>query len=91
MYESVKFIKLTRVEGYGEIVINLHHIVKMKTRYPDTGKGAIIWLAKNGSESGYDMIEVLDDLDEIIQYLSVKNKQLKDQDLCKKGLIFKYN
>jgi len=72
MYESVKFIKLTRAGGYGEIVVNLHHIVKMKARYKN-GKGAIIWLAKNGSESGYDMIEVLDDLDEIIQYLSVKN------------------
>ena len=72
MYESVKFIKLTRVEGYGEIVVNLHHIVKMKTRYPDTGKGAIIWLAR-GVFSGYEMIEVEEDLDLIIQYLSVKN------------------
>ena len=67
MYESVKFIKLTRVEGYGEIVINLHHIVKMKTRYPDTGKGAIIWLATTTS------YEVEEDLDVIMQYLSVKN------------------
>jgi len=73
MYESVKFIKLTRVEGYGVIVVNLHHIVKMKTRYPDTGKGAIIWLAR-GVFSGYDMYEVEEDLDEIMQYLSVKNK-----------------
>ena len=73
MYESVKFIKLTRVEGYGEIVVNLHHIVKMKTRYPDTGKGAIIWLAR-GVFSGYDMYEVEEDLDLIMQYLSVKNK-----------------
>ena len=73
MYESVKFIKLTRVEGYGEIVINLHHIVKMKTRYPDTGKGTLVWIAR-GVFSGYDMIEVEEDLDEIMQYLSVKNK-----------------
>ena len=72
MYESVKFIKLTRVEGYGEIVINLHHIVKMKTRYPDTGKGTLVWIAR-GVFSGYDMIEVEEDLDLIIQYLSVKN------------------
>ena len=73
MYESVKFIKLTRVEGYGTFIVNLHHVVKMKTRYPDTGKGTLIWLAKNGSESGYDMIEVEEDLDLIMQYLSVKN------------------
>ena len=72
MYESVKFIKLTRVEGYGEIVINLHHIVKMKTRYPDTGKGAIIWLA-NGVGITTTMYEVEEDLDVIMQYLSVKN------------------
>jgi len=72
MYESVKFIKLTRVEGYGEIVVNLHHIVKMKTRYPDTGKGTLVWIAR-GVFSGYDMIEVEEDLDLIIQYLSVKN------------------
>ena len=90
MYESVKFIKLTRAGGYGEIVVNLHHIVKMKARYKN-GKVAIIWLAQDGSVSGYDMIEVEESLDEIMQYLSVKNKQLKDQDLCKKGLIFKYN
>ena len=70
MYESVKFIKLTRVEDYGEIVINLHHIVKMKTRYPDTGKGTLIWITGQG---GYDMIEVEEDLDVIMQYLSVKN------------------
>ena len=68
MYESVKFIKLTRVEGYGEIVINLHHIVKMKTRYPDTGKGTLVWISTR-----YDMIEVEEDLDVIMQYLSVKN------------------
>ena len=73
MYESVKFIKLTRVEGYGEIVVNLHHIVKMKTRYPDTGKGTLVWIAR-GVFSGYDMIEVEESLDEIMQYLSVKNK-----------------
>jgi len=72
MYESVKFIKLTRVEGYGEIVVNLHHIVKMKTRYPDTGKGTLVWIAR-GVFSGYDMIEVEEDLDLIMQYLSVKN------------------
>jgi len=72
MYESVKFIKLTRVEGYGEIVINLHHIVKMKTRYPDTGKGAIIWLS-NGVGITTTMYEVEEDLDLIMQYLSVKN------------------
>jgi len=72
MYESVKFIKLTKAGGYGEIVVNLHHIVKMKARYKN-GKGAIIWLAKNGSESGYEMIEVVEDLDLIMQYLSVKN------------------
>lgn len=90
MYESVKFIKLTRADGFGEIVINLHHIVKMKARY-EKGIGAIVWLAALKSSSGYDMIEVEEDLDEIMQYLSVKNKQLKDQDLCKKGLIFKYN
>ena len=89
MYESVKFIKLTRADGYGEIVVNLHHIVKMKARY-ENGKSAIIWLAR-GVFSGYDMIEVVEDPAEIMQYLSVKNKQLKDQDLCKKGLIFKYN
>ena len=73
MYESVKFIKLTRVEGYGTFIINLHHIVKMKTRYPDTGKGTLVWIAR-GVFSGYDMIEVEEDLDEIMQYLSVKNK-----------------
>ena len=72
MYESVKFIKLTRAGGYGEIVVNLHHIVKMKARYKN-GKGAIIWLAR-GVFSGYDMYEVEEDLDEIMQYLSVKNK-----------------
>jgi len=72
MYESVKFIKLTRVEGYGEIVVNLHHIVKMKTRYPDTGKGTIIWLA-NGVGITTTMYEVEEDLDVIMQYLSVKN------------------
>ena len=72
MYESVKFIKLTRAGGDGEIVVNLHHIVKMKARYKN-GKGAIIWLAKNGSTSGYDMYEVVEDLDLIMQYLSVKN------------------
>jgi len=72
MYESVKFIKLTRVEGYGEIVVNLHHIVKMKTRYPDTGKGTLVWISR-GVFSGYDMIEVEEDLDLIMQYLSVKN------------------
>tara|TARA_B100000963_G_scaffold205599_1_gene179059 strand:- start:2119 stop:2340 length:222 start_codon:yes stop_codon:yes gene_type:complete len=71
MYESVKFIKLTRVEGFGEIVVNLHHIVKMKTRYPDTGKGTIIWLSGLGiTTSRY---EVEEDLDVIMQYLSVKN------------------
>tara|TARA_B100000927_G_C16452526_1_gene464477 strand:- start:506 stop:733 length:228 start_codon:yes stop_codon:yes gene_type:complete len=73
MYESVKFIKLTRVEGYGTFIINLHHIVKMKTRYPETGKGTIIWIAALKSHSGYDMIEVEEDLDVIMQYLSVKN------------------
>lgn len=73
MYESVKFIKLTRAGGYGEIVVNLHHIVKMKTRYPDTGKGTLVWIAR-GVFSGYDMIEVEEDLAEIMQYLSVKNK-----------------
>ena len=72
MYESVKFIKLTRVEGYGTFIINLHHIVKMKTRYPDTGKGAIIWLA-NGDGRMPTIYEVEEDLDEIMQYLSVKN------------------
>ena len=72
MYESVKFIKLTRVEGYGTFIINLHHIVKMKTRYPDTGKGTLVWIAR-GVFSGYDMIEVEEDLDVIMQYLSVKN------------------
>ena len=71
MYESVKFIKLTRVEGFGEIVVNLHHIVKMKTRYPDTGKGAIIWLSGLGITTS--MYEVEEDLDLIMQYLSVKN------------------
>ena len=71
MYESVKFIKLTRVEGFGEIVVNLHHIVKMKTRYPDTGKGAIIWLSGLGITTS--MYEVEEDLDVIMQYLSVKN------------------
>ena len=89
MYESVKFIKLTRAGGYGEIVVNLHHIVKMKARYKN-GKGAIIWLA-NCVGITTTMYEVEESLDEIMQYLSVKNKQLKDQDLCKKGLIFKYN
>ena len=71
MYESVKFIKLTRVEGYGEIVINLHHIVKMKARYKN-GKGAIIWLA-NCVGITTTMYEVEESLDEIMQYLSVKN------------------
>ena len=89
MYESVKFIKLTRAGGYGEIIVNLHHIVKMKARYKN-GKGAIIWLA-NCVGITTTMYEVEESLDEIMQYLSVKNKQLKDQDLCKKGLIFKYN
>ena len=70
MYESVKFIKLTRVEGYGTFIINLHHIVKMKTRYPDTGKGTLIWIV---GQAGCDMIEVEEDLDVIMQYLSVKN------------------
>jgi len=73
MYESVKFIKLTRVEGFGEIVINLHHIVKMKTRYPETGKGTLVWITKNGNKRGFDQIEVEEDLDLIMQYLSVKN------------------
>ncbi len=71
MYESVKFIKLTRAGGYGEIVVNLHHIVKMKARY-ENGKGAIIWLAR-GVFSGYDMIEVVEDLGLITNHLSVKN------------------
>ena len=44
----------------------------MKARYKN-GKGAIIWLAQDGSISGYDMIEVQEDLDLIMQYLSVKN------------------
>jgi len=73
MYESVKFIKLTRAGGYGEIVVNLHYIVKMKTRYPETGKGTLVWIAKDGDKSGFEMIEVEEDLDVIIQYLSVKN------------------
>jgi len=73
MYESVKFIKLTRVEGYGTFVINLHYIVKMKTRYPETGKGTLVWIAKDGDKSGFEMIEVEEDLDVIVQYLSVKN------------------
>ena len=74
MYESVKFIKLTRVEGYGTFIINLHHIVKMKTRYPETGKGTLVWIGGHpGSIHGYDMIEVEEDLDLIMQYLSVKN------------------
>jgi len=73
MYESVKFIKLTRVEGFGEIVVNLHHIVKMKTRYPETGNGTLVWIAKGGDKNGFEMIEVEEDLDLIMQYLSVKN------------------
>ena len=72
MYESVKFIKLTRAYGNDQIVVNLHYIVKMKARYKN-GKGAIIWLAEDGSTSGYDMIEVQEDLEHITQYLSVKN------------------
>jgi len=72
MYESVKFIKLTRAGGYGEIVVNLHHIVKMKARYKN-GKGAIIWLA-NCVGITTTMYEVEESLDEIMQYLSVKNK-----------------
>jgi len=72
MYESVKFIKLTRAGGHGEIVVNLHHIVKMKTRYPETGKGAIIWIA-NGVGITSTSYEVEEDLDLIMQYLSVKN------------------
>ncbi len=73
MYESVKFIKLTRADGFGEIVVNLHHIVKMKARYKH-GKGAIVWLAAFKTSIGYDMIEVVEDLDLIMQYLSVHNK-----------------
>ena len=73
MYESVKFIKLTRADKNGEIVVNLHHIVKMKPRYK-SGKGALIWIGGHpGSIHGYDMIEVEEDLDLIMQYLSVKN------------------
>ena len=72
MYESAKFIKLTRAGGHGEIVVNLHHIVKMKALY-ENGKGAIIWLANGVGISGYDMYEVVVDLDLIMQYLSVKN------------------
>ena len=71
MYESVKFIKLTRAGGYGEIVVNLHHIVKMKARYKN-GKGAIIWLA-NDVGITTTSYEVEEDLDVIMQYLSVKN------------------
>ena len=73
MYESVKFIKLTRADGFGEIVVNLHHIVKMKARYKN-GKGAIVWLAAFKTSIGYDMIEVVEDLDLIMQHLSVHNK-----------------
>jgi hypothetical protein len=72
MYESVKFIKLTRVEGYGILVINLHYIVKMKTRY-ENGKGTLVWIAKDGDKSGFEMIEVEESLHDIIQFLSVKN------------------
>ena len=76
MYESVKFIKLTLSYKKTPIIFNLHQIVSMKPRYA-TGTGTILILTSGESIGGgfrNERFEVIESMDEIMQYLSVKNK-----------------